>query len=303
MPQRQVARPHGKTATPRCKILSVGKILRISPSVLLPGRRVRFLLRPGKGCIDMHGRACCALIFLLLLPAPSRAEGTCVEPESLAHSTVSITRYFDDAERAADPGFIGARGTGWFLSPTTIVTVGHVAAGMNLSTRDWKELEILDGDRSQTASARILRLAGSNAEKLAVLELRTAISAARSFAIRTAPLTPDEHVMTLAYPDGRLRLAGGRFVQYGDGERLTGTALLEMYDGNDRLAVDYGASGAPVVDCAGRVAAVVSDVVTQTLRLPFREVRISTAWGTPNVVSVPVQALSELALKEFSQAE
>src|SRR5216683_1724894 len=148
----QVARPHGKTATPRCKILSVGKILRISPSVLLPGRRVRFLLRTGKGCIDMHGRACCALIFLLLLPAPSRAEGTCVEPESLAHSTVSITRYFDDAERAADPGFIGARGTGWFLSPTTIVTVGHVAAGMNLSTRDWKELEILDGDRSQTAS-------------------------------------------------------------------------------------------------------------------------------------------------------
>jgi hypothetical protein len=66
--------------------------------------------------------------------------------------------------------------------------------------------------------------------------------------------------------------------------------MLEMYDGNDRLAVDYGASGAPVFDCNGRVAAVVAGVLTQTLMLGG-EVRVSTAWGMPNVLSVPVQAL------------
>jgi hypothetical protein len=33
--------------------------------------------------------------------------------------------------------------------------------------------------------------------------------------------------------------------------------LLEMYDGNDRLVLDHGASGAPVVDCSGQVVAVV----------------------------------------------
>ena len=70
-------------------------------------------------------------------------------------------------------------------------------------------------------------------------------------------------------------------------------ALLEMYEGENRLVVDHGASGAPVVDCAGRVAAVVTNVFTQTLSWSFRVIRISTAWGTPNVVSVPVQVLGD----------
>jgi hypothetical protein len=48
-----------------------------------------------------------------------------------------------------------------------------------------------------------------------------------------------------------------------------------------------------VFDCEGRVAAVISTVITQILRTPFGEKRISTAWGTPNVVSVPVHQLME----------
>jgi hypothetical protein len=59
-------------------------------------------------------------------------------------------------------------------------------------------------------------------------------------------------------------------------------------------AVDHGASGAPVVDCEGRVAAVVTNVFTQSLVWASSQIRISTAWGMPNVVSVPVQALEEL---------
>ena len=47
--------------------------------------------------------------------------------------------------------------------------------------------------------------------------------------------------------------------------RLAGTALLEMYEGDNRLAIDHGASGAPVFDCEGRIAAVISTVITQIL--------------------------------------
>ena len=100
--------------------------------------------------------------------------------------------------------------------------------------------------------------------------------------------------MSLAYPGDRPRSAGGRFVRYGDSGRLAGTALLEMYDGSDRLVLDHGASGAPVVDCAGRVVAVASNLLTTSLQFGSHAVRISTAWGTPNVVSVPALVLKEL---------
>jgi hypothetical protein len=53
-----------------------------------------------------------------------------------------------------------------------------------------------------------------------------------------------------------------------------------------------------VFDCEGRVAAVISTVITQNLATPFGEMRIPTPWGSPNVVSVPVHQLME-----FSKAQ
>jgi len=244
----------------------------------------------------MNGYTGCRLfgLGLGLVLASTPVEAGCVDPAQLAHSTVSIIRHFDDAERGARPDLIGIQGTGWFLSPTMIVTAEHVTAGMRLSTEDWKPLEIVDGDGSQLIAARIQRLAGSEAERLAVIELQRAVPVARSVTIRKEPLAPEEKVVTLAYPAGRPHVVEGRFVRFGEDGRLAGTALLEMYEGDDRLVVDHGASGAPVVDCEGRVAAVVSNVFTQSLGFASRQIRISTAWGMPNVVSVPVQALEEL---------
>jgi Trypsin-like peptidase domain len=233
------------------------------------------------------------LVFFVLFANARVVQAACVDPSQLAHLTVSITRYFDDAERDARRNLVGVRGTGWFLSPTMIVTAEHVTAGMNLSTQDWKPLEIVDGDTSQLIAARILRLAGARAEKLAVIELQRAVSAARSVTIRREPLAPEEQVMALAYPAGRPQLVSGRFVRFGDDGQLAGMALLEMYEGDNRLVIDHGASGAPVVDCNGRVAAVVSNVFTQSIYWAQREIRVSTAWGMPNVVSVPVQALDD----------
>ncbi|OCK54466.1 serine protease [Bradyrhizobium sp. LMTR 3] len=243
----------------------------------------------------MRGRFGRGVLVLFVLFANTQAvPAACVDPIQLAHSAVSIVRHFDDAERDSHRGYVGVRGTGWFLSPTTIVTAEHVTAGMNLSSHDWKPLEIVDGDNSQVIAARIQRVAGSQAEKLAVIELQHAVSDARSVAVRRDPLVPEEQVMTFAYPTGSLRLVQGRFVRFGDGGKVAGMALLEMYEGENRLVVDHGASGAPVIDCNGRVAAVISNVFTQSFQWGHREIRISTAWGMPNVVSVPIQVLDEL---------
>jgi Trypsin-like peptidase domain len=245
----------------------------------------------------MRARICFVLI-LLSLSAQSSAETACVDLAQLAHSTVGVTRYFDEAERNVPSDVIGIQGTAWFQSPTNIVTVGHLASAMGLSTEDWKPLDIKDGADSKIISARIRRWIGDGTEKLVALELQAAFPAARSVAVRMAPLSPEDRLVTLAYPDQNPRFVSGRFVQYATDGRLAGTALLEMYEGDNRFAVGHGASGAPVFDCEGRIAAVISTVITQVFQTPFGVLRTSTAWGTPNVVSVPVHKLME-----FSEAQ
>ena len=121
----------------------------------------------------MLGRNWYALIFVLLSFVRAEAEATCVQSNLLTHSVVSIARYFDHAERTAQPDLVGIQGTGWFNSPTTIVTVEHVATAMGLSRQHWKLINIQDGVASQSIYVRIQRLAGSRAEKLVVLELQT----------------------------------------------------------------------------------------------------------------------------------
>ena len=239
----------------------------------------------------MRRQAYYALIFALLVSIQSRAETTCIDSALLAHSTVGITRYFDDAERTAQSDFLGIQGTGWFRSSTAIVTVEHVVAAMGLSNGDWKVLTIEGAAESYSIPVRIERVMGTGSEKLAVLELQTAISSARSVPIRMSPLMPDDRVVTVAYPNRERRAVTGRFVQYATDGKLAGTGLLEIYEGSDRLVIDHGASGAPVFDCEGRIAAVISTVITQIFQTPFGKQRVSTAWGTPNVVSVPIREL------------
>jgi hypothetical protein len=53
-----------------------------------------------------------------------------------------------------------------------------------------------------------------------------------------------------------------------------------------------------VLDCEGRVVAVVSTLITQTIYLPTGKVRVSTAWQTPNVVSIPAEALKGFPWRE-----
>ena len=244
----------------------------------------------------MRGRAgFWLLVACILFPRTNVANADCVDPMQLAQSTVSITRYFDEGEPTPRADIAGIKGTAWFLSPISIVTAEHVAAAMMLSAQDWKTLEIKSGDGSRSIKAHIRLVAGAEPEKLAVIELQDPIEHVRVVGIRREPLLPEEQVTTITYPAGRPHPVAGRFVRMGDAGRLAGMALLEFYEGDNRLIVDHGASGAPVLDCEGRVAAVVSNVFTQNIQFPSRAIRISTAWGMPNVVSVPLQALDDLS--------
>jgi trypsin-like peptidase len=238
------------------------------------------------------------LSLLSLVGLSCGGAAACIDPSTLVRSTVSITREFDAEERQAAPAVLGIRGTGWFLSPRLVVTAAHVVEAMRLSAQDWKDIALLERENETSTAARILRLAGSHSEKMAVLELRTPVAGAVALPVRAEPLVPDERLLSLAYPNGKLRFANGRFERYGIGEKLAGAALIEMHDGNDRLVLDHGASGAPVLDCEGRVVAVVATLITQTISLPTGSVRVSTAWQTANVLSIPVDAL-----KGFSWSE
>jgi len=240
----------------------------------------------------------CVLAILMLVATASGSWAQCVDPSTLVRSTVNIGRVFDEAERRAEPGVLGIRGTAWFLSPRLAVTAAHVADAMHLSAQEWKEIEVRERGSKASLPARIARVAGSHREKIAVLELSKPFPGATVLRNRMGPLVPDEPLASLAYPGSQLRFAGGRFVQYGDDARFAGMALLEMHDGNDRLVLDHGASGAPILDCQGRVVAVVSTLITQTISFASSPVRVSTAWQTPNVVSIPIEVL-----KDFSWSE
>jgi hypothetical protein len=270
-------------ATSACKLPFVRLGHKLSLQTRLeqacPGRIARLML--------------CRWIFpaLVLFSGSLCAEAECVDAAMPSRATVSITRLFDEGEIRAEPDLLGTRGTGWFFSRRSMVTVAHVAQAMHLSAQDWKDIEIRDGENKQSIPVRILRVVGAHSEKIAVLELANPFPGAQFLRIRTAPLVTNERVMSVAYPGDRLRVADGRFVEYRADDKFAGTALLELYDGNDRLVLDHGASGAPVLDCEGRVVAVVSNLLTRTMQFLSREIRISTAWDVPNVVSVPIQVL------------
>ena len=138
--------------------------------------------------------------IVLLLLAFSRVAAACVDPSALVQSTASITRNFSEEEQKADPNVLGISGTGWFLSPGSMATVAHVAEAMHLSGTDWKQIEIWDGQSTQSIPARILRVMGSQPERIAVLELRNPFPRAQVLPIRMEPLVPDERVVSVACP-------------------------------------------------------------------------------------------------------
>src|SRR5262245_61180155 len=148
------------------------------------------------GCIMRQS----LFLVLVLVVTCSRVEAACLDPSTVAHSTVSIARDFNDEESKAQTGIIGISGTAWFLSSRLLVIAAHVAEAMQLSAQEWKELEVRDGESKRSVAVRVRHLAGPQVEKIAVLELRSAIPDAVVLQRRAGPLVPEEGVVSLAYP-------------------------------------------------------------------------------------------------------
>src|SRR5215467_10941533 len=132
-------------------------------------------------CQPVHGvsRGCIMrrslFSVVVLIVACTRIEAACIDPSMFVQSTMSIARHFNEDERKAQPGVIGIRGTAWFLSSRSLVTAAHVAEAMQLSAHERKDVELQNGEGKRSVSVRVLHLAGLHAEKIAVLELDSAI--------------------------------------------------------------------------------------------------------------------------------
>jgi hypothetical protein len=274
-----------------------------------------------------HVRAKLCAIGLVLLPiliglhaTGSRAwaqetVASCVDPSELARSVVSIARYFDKPRH--DPGgeIFGERATAWFYtSPRFLVTAAHFAR--DLSTHDWQEAELRqasqDGEPGTTIRVQLRVLArgqpadaqggGSKRNRaltddVAILELREPFPNAQVLDVRLEQPAADTTVLVLGYPGGRMQAARGIVREIRDHSgKFAGLTLLEV-QGDNRLLLDGGTSGAPVLDCRqGRVVAVLNGLLTGP-SLPFlppeRSV-VPTPWGSPTNTAVPAATLAAI---------
>jgi hypothetical protein len=150
-------------------------------------------------------------------------------------------------------------------------------------------------------------------EGLALFELRHPFPNAEALKLREQSLSRNEPVRSVAYLQGRLRFAKGRFSEIMStiddiprdhplAKVRSGSGLFEMWDieeHNDRFVLDHGASGAPIVDCEGNVAAVVSSLITQgSLHFAGREIRLPTPWGMANNTASLIQPLFDITLPQ-----
>jgi hypothetical protein len=271
-----------------------------------------------------HVRAKLCAIGLALLPilvnlhpiaprawAQAKIE-SCVDPSELARSVVSIVRYFDKPRQDIGGEIIGERATAWFYTSSRfLVTAAHFAR--DLSSRDWQEAELRqssqDGEPGTTVRVQLRVVAqgqpadghargaernSPSTDDVAILELREPFPNAHVLDIEPATPAADATVLVLGYPSGRMQAVHGTVREVRDRlDKFAGLTLLEV-QGDNRLLLNRGTSGAPVLDCLqGRVVAVLTGLLTGP-SLPFlppeRSV-VPTPWGSPTNTAVPVATL------------
>jgi hypothetical protein len=247
----------------------------------------------------------------MLIAQSAHARDLCIDPSRLAKTTVSITRYFTDDDKAR-LSFDGYRATAWFYGSTRyLLSIAHfVDDAPVLPRNEWRMVDIEQQDGRAKLNARLLTVVNAVPEGFALFELREPFPNAESLKLREKPLSKNEAVRSVAYLDS-LRFAKGRFSEIMTSEQIPqshplakvppGTALFEMWDieepYNARYVLDHGASGAPIVDCEGNVAAVTSSFLTQgSMHLPGKEIRLTTPWGMPNNTASLIQPLFDFAL-------
>jgi len=250
------------------------------------------------------------LVFMMVIAQCARAEDACIDPSTLAATTVSITRYFT-AEEKPRPSLDGYRATAWFYGSTRhLVSIAHfVDDAPALPRGKWRKVDVRQRDVTVQVSARLLAVVSAVPEGFAIFELREPFPNAQTLKLREKPLSRNEPVRSIAYLDG-LRFAKGRFAEIAASSDILsdhpfakvrpGSGLFEMWDieerNNDRYVLNHGASGAPIVDCEGNVAAVASSLVTQgSLFFAGREITLTTPWGMANNTAALTQPLFDIS--------
>jgi hypothetical protein len=240
----------------------------------------------------------------------ARAHATCIDPSTLTPTAVSITRHFTDDEKP--PSLDGYRATAWFYGSTRyLVSIAHFVDDAPVLPRgEWRKVDVQQRDVKVQVNARLLTVVEALPEGLAIFELREPFPNAETLKLREKPLSKNEPVRSVAYLDG-LRFAKGRFAEImttGDiphnhpfAKVRPGSGLFEMWDieerTNDRYVLDHGASGAPIVDCEGNVAAVTSGFLSQgILYFAGQKFNVTTPWGMANNTATLVQPLLGFAL-------
>jgi hypothetical protein len=280
------------------------------------GLRSALLTRPERACAGLVARLTTGpmiLMFMMVIAQCARAEDACIDPSTLAATTVGITRYFT-AEEKPRPSLDGFRATAWFYSSTRyLVSIAHFVDDAPVLPRgEWRKVDLQQRDVTVQVSARLLAVVTALPEGFAIFELREPFPNAQTLKLREKPLSRNEPVLSIAYLDG-LRLAKGRFAEIAGSSDITrdhpfakvrpGSGLFEMWDieerHNDRYVLDHGASGAPIVDCEGNVAAVASSIVTQgSLYFAGREFTLTTPWGMANNTAALIQPLFGITLPQ-----
>jgi hypothetical protein len=246
-------------------------------------------------------------IGALSMPGAKAQEAApaCVDPSPYTRSVVSIAWYVDGTEPVAvRQDLVGARATAWFYgSAHFVVTAAHFAA--ELATDRWHDVELRQAD-AEGSPGTVFRTQmrvvsrgefaqGSRlAEDLAVVELRDAFPNARVLEVRPSAPVEGEAVLIPSYPAGKLRVANGRVRKSDDAQsRYRGLSFLEVH-GSNRLLLNGGSSGAPVLDCRdGRVTAILNGLLTgpSIPFLPPESSVIPTPWGSPTNTAVPATML------------
>src|SRR4051812_22888931 len=99
-----------------------------------------------------HRKAIRWMLATLLMLASCRSGAACADVERTPPVSLSITRYFSEVEDQTRPGVVGIQGNGWFASSSLMLTASHVADAMHLSTTEWKQIELRDGQTSRSVA-------------------------------------------------------------------------------------------------------------------------------------------------------
>ena len=301
---------HGTTLS------SLVSATRMLPLGRTANRRSALLTRLEQACAWLAARLTTRLMILvpmMVIAQCARAEDACIDPSTLATTTVSITRYFT-ADEKPRPSLEGYRATAWFYGSTRyLISIAHFVDDVPVLPRgEWRKVDVQQRDVTVQVSARLLAVVRALPEGFALFELREPFPNAQTLKLREKPLSRNEPVRSIAYLDG-LRLAKGRFAEIAGSSDIPGdhpfakvrpgSGLFEMWDieerNNDRYVLDHGASGAPIVDCEGNVAAVARSVVTQgSLYFAGREFRLTTPWGMANNTAALIQPLFDITLPQ-----